>query len=35
MIGGLTRQQDYWSNRKIPILGDLPLIGFQIGRAHV
>jgi type II secretory pathway component GspD/PulD (secretin) len=33
MIGGLTQQQDYWSNRKIPILGDLPLIGF-LGRSR-
>jgi type IV pilus assembly protein PilQ len=33
VIGGLTQQQDYWSNRKIPILGDLPLIGF-LGRSR-
>ena len=33
MIGGLTQQQDYWSSRKIPLLGDLPLIGF-LGRSR-
>ncbi len=33
LIGGLTQQQDYWSTRKIPILGDLPLIGF-LGRSR-
>jgi type IV pilus assembly protein PilQ len=33
VIGGLTQQQDYWTRRKIPILGDLPLIGF-LGRSR-
>jgi type II secretory pathway component GspD/PulD (secretin) len=33
VIGGLTQQQDYWTTRRIPILGDLPLIGF-LGRSR-
>jgi type IV pilus assembly protein PilQ len=33
VIGGLTQQQDYWTTRKIPILGDLPLVGF-LGRSR-
>jgi type IV pilus assembly protein PilQ len=27
VIGGLTQQQDYSTSRKIPILGDLPIVG--------
>lgn len=27
VIGGLTQQQDYVTNRKVPVLGDLPLVG--------
>ena len=27
VIGGLTQRQDYYTKRKIPILGDLPLVG--------
>ncbi len=27
VIGGLTQQQDYYTRRKIPVLGDLPLLG--------
>jgi type II secretory pathway component GspD/PulD (secretin) len=26
-IGGLTQRQDYYTKRKVPILGDLPLVG--------
>ncbi len=32
MIGGLTQRQDYYTTRKIPILGDLPIIG-ALGRS--
>jgi len=32
MIGGLTQSQDYDTSRKIPVLGDLPLIG-ALGRS--
>ena len=27
MIGGLTQRQDYVTNRRVPILGDIPLLG--------
>jgi type II secretory pathway component GspD/PulD (secretin) len=27
VIGGLTQTQEYWARRKLPILGDLPLVG--------
>ncbi|MGD0112519.1 MAG: hypothetical protein ABSD48_11715 [Armatimonadota bacterium] len=33
VIGGLTQEQEYWTKNKIPVLGDLPLIGF-LGRSR-